>query len=151
MPERDFYKPEEISECPSCGSTARDSTHTRCWHCADCGFAICAHYKYEVDEIRARRAIPESKIRFMRLKYIGKLILGYALYIPLLAIVMTLLIAFGGVFIKEIVSTKLVDWLLILLVMGTVIGIPALCCFLGNILLKSANKDRKLAMEEKRK
>ena len=56
MPAEEFYQPSEIIECPSCGSSVREGRYSNCWHCATCGFALCAYYKYEVDEIRARRA-----------------------------------------------------------------------------------------------
>jgi hypothetical protein len=56
MPAEKFYQPNEITECPSCGSGVRDPKYPNCWHCGDCGFAVCEYYKPEVDEIRARRA-----------------------------------------------------------------------------------------------
>lgn len=52
---KEFYKPNEITDCPSCGGAKKDLKAPHCWHCAECGFAICAHYKDEVDEIRKRR------------------------------------------------------------------------------------------------
>jgi ribosomal protein L37AE/L43A len=49
---RVFYDPSEITECPRCGSTFKNPKYTSCWHCNECDFAICAYYKFEVDEIR---------------------------------------------------------------------------------------------------
>lgn len=56
MPAEEFYQPSEITDCPSCGSGVRDPMYPKCWHCGECGFAVCAYYKREVDEIRARQA-----------------------------------------------------------------------------------------------
>lgn len=53
----EFYKPEEIDECPSCGSKNRNIIYPSCWHCNDCGFAVCAYFKHEIDEIRIKKEI----------------------------------------------------------------------------------------------
>jgi len=65
MSAEEFYQPNEITECPSCGSGVRDPLYPKCWHCSKCGFAVCAYYKREVDEIRARRtdAVEEKSRR----------------------------------------------------------------------------------------
>lgn len=63
----DFYEPSHFKKCPRCGSKKKDKKYSKCWHCAECGFATCAYFKKEIDELMLRKP-PKTKdhIRVIR-------------------------------------------------------------------------------------